>query len=136
LRSLQKGFTLIELMIVVAIVGILAAIALPAYQDYTTRARVTELMLIGDGAKLAVAEKFAADGATSFQTGYAVVYGFGSTSINFASGSIGDVNGVVTITGTARAGGVSVTLTPSINNGGLNWVCTGGPAKFIPASCK
>src|SRR3981081_2699233 len=62
MRTLQKGFTLIELMIVVAIIGILAAVALPAYQDYTIRAKVSEIVLAASGFKTTVAEKSASDG--------------------------------------------------------------------------
>jgi type IV pilus assembly protein PilA len=136
MKSIQKGFTLIELMIVVAIVGILAAIALPAYQDYTVRARVAELMLVASGAKSAVSEKFASDGIASFGSGYSAIYTFGSASANFSSGTVGDATGVITVTGTAKAGGAILTLTPTTNGGALNWTCTGSPAKYMPASCK
>ena len=66
-RSIQKGFTLIELMIVVAIIGILAAVALPAYQDYTVRAKVTEAVIAGSSAKSAMSEGFQSDGITGLQ---------------------------------------------------------------------
>src|SRR6476661_5420666 len=62
MKAIQKGFTLIELMIVVAIIGILAAVALPAYQDYTVRAKVSELILAASGFKTSVAEKAQVDG--------------------------------------------------------------------------
>ena len=64
MKRLQRGFTLIELMIVVAIIGILAAVALPAYQDYTTRAKVSEGLVLADGLKLAIAETFQSKGPT------------------------------------------------------------------------
>ena len=68
-KKMQKGFTLIELMIVVAIIGILAAIAIPAYQDYTIRAKVTEGLNLADSAKTAVAESFQSGGADGTQGG-------------------------------------------------------------------
>jgi type IV pilus assembly protein PilA len=100
-RSIQKGFTLIELMIVVAIIGILAAVALPAYQDYTIRARVSEGMVLSTAAKLAVAEN-AASGA-AFATGWTAPV----STANVSGVAIDAANGTITLTYTAAAGGAA-----------------------------
>ncbi|HBG29416.1 MAG TPA: pilus assembly protein, partial [Gammaproteobacteria bacterium] len=94
----QQGFTLIELMIVVAIVGILAAIAIPAYQDYTIRARVTEGMSLASAAKTTVAEN--AMSGTAFSAGWTAP----SATDNVTSVGISSSNGTITITYTAAAG--------------------------------
>lgn len=133
----QKGFTLIELMIVVAIVGILAAIAIPAYQDYTIRARVTEGLSMASSAKLAVAETTLANNAlpaTQAATGYVTP----AATTNVTSIAIA-ANGVITITYTAAAGGGTIIMTPTLQaNGDLTWVCTGGTLlpKYRPAACR
>jgi len=133
----QKGFTLIELMIVVAIVGILAAIAIPAYQDYTIRARVTEGLSLASSAKLAVSETTLTNNAlpaTQAATGYTTPAATANvTSVAIAAG------GVITITYTAAAGGGTIVMTPTLQaNGDLTWVCTGGTllAKYRPANCR
>jgi len=135
-RSLQKGFTLIELMIVVAIIGILAAVALPAYQDYTVRAKVSELMLAGAGAKTAVAEFYAVNGALPAAASLVVA----SQASKYVA-TVVQSAGIITVTGAAGDAAISgntITLTPTAAGGGvLNWACSGSIAvKYRPASCQ
>ena len=132
----QKGFTLIELMIVVAIIGILAAVAIPAYQDYTIRARVSEGLNLAAAAKTAVAETFASQGAVANQaaTGYLTP----NATTNVTSIAIAAA-GVTTITYTAAAGGGTIILTPTLAAGQpVTWTCTGGTLddRYRPANCR
>lgn len=137
MKSLQYGFTLIELMIVVAIIGILAAVALPAYQDYTIRAKVSEIVLMASGFKTSIVEKAASDG-TIASAGVGLTVASGGR----VSGGLVTDNGIINVAGSAATVGtnVTITLTPSMGAGGrVIWQCTTGGSsqwKYAPAECR
>jgi len=137
----QQGFTLIELMIVVAIIGILAAIALPAYQDYTKRAKVSEGISLAAGAKTAVSEYYISENAWPGSNASAGL----ATTISGTTGIVNSVvvagAGVITVTfGTgviASGAGSTIILTPGAGAGSITWACTTTmePA-IVPATCR
>jgi type IV pilus assembly protein PilA len=148
MKSLQKGFTLIELMIVVAIIGILAAVAIPAYQDYIARAQVSEAVsLLGSG-KTPFAEYYASQGAWPTRASDVMgnTQGKYTTSISIG-GSASAAPGSITLIATMRASNVNANIANSTvglnsTDGGRIWSCftsaTGAPltSKYVPSNCR
>ena len=161
MKAIQKGFTLIELMIVIAIIGILAAVALPAYQDYTVRAKVSEGAIAASAVKVGVTELFADDGIAGIAR-YSGVIAADQASVTtdkITAIAVNPTTGEISITmgGIAQlAGNNTLAYMPSINNanlvdgvaGSIEWECANAPTngnpgsttnidnKFLPANCR
>jgi type IV pilus assembly protein PilA len=148
MKKMQKGFTLIELMIVVAIIAILAAIAIPAYQDYLIRSQVSEGSVLADGAKTAVAEFYSNTGhyplnneSAGLPTNAASISGKYVSSVTVASGKI-----TANFTGpkvNSKISGDNFVLSPTDMGGSMNWTCNPTtapsnpvPDKYLPSSCR
>ena len=146
MKKLQKGFTLIELMIVVAIIGILAAIALPAYQDYVVRSRVSEAIVAMDALKTTVAEN-ASNGVADFSLGA----NLGVANQNMAAPTI-TTAGIIQVVTTAKAGTVTINMAPfngtvllgaltvsTVPTNQISWACFVGATasyKYVPTNCR
>ena len=147
MKQVQKGFTLIELMIVVAIIGILAAVAIPAYQDYIARSQMSEAMTLASGLKTNVSEVFSQNGTcpTNGNDGIATATDIkGNYVSQVATGGTAAASGGCTITATMKSSDVSTgiqgeTLTLTLSNadtGSYVWECTSSAdQKFLPSSC-
>jgi type IV pilus assembly protein PilA len=147
-RSIQQGFTLIELMIVVAIIGILAAVALPAYQDYTVRAKVSEVVLAASQCRTSITEVYQTRNPGSLPAGNAWGCEFASNAsigptrfvASIATSATGDIQ--VSVRGLAPAiqDGALLGMSPMLTGGQVSgWECgpsTNFPAKFLPGSCR
>ena len=154
-RRIQQGFTLIELMIVVAIIGILAAVALPAYQDYTKRAKLSEVVLAASACRTVVTEVYQS-ASTAPSAGS---WGCDTTTApsKYVASVVTDANGVITVTTTSAINdstinGMKIQLVPYLNDttpiqatnigsAVFKWVCgptttNGIPVKFLPGSCR
>jgi type IV pilus assembly protein PilA len=138
MRQRHSGFTLIELMIVVAIIGILAAVALPAYQDYTVRSRVTEGINLAASMKVTISENIMAN-AGVIPDDACKGTNLPDATANVAALACEDATGVVTVNMSDKANGVELSLTPTPGAGIVDWTCAVADAdnnKYVPSECR
>jgi len=145
MKKISQGFTLIELMIVVAIIGILAAVAIPAYQDYTVRAKLTEIIALANGAKTSIAEYYIVEtgwppstssagiSTDADQSGHVTAIAYETSADGSQMTYSVDVDGNGNVTGDWI-----FEATDPTNSGAVNWDCTGGGLlkKYRPSSCR
>ena len=142
MRSVQKGFTLIELMIVVAIIGILAAVALPAYQDYTARSQMSEALTLASGARTSVSEFYANNGhfpPNNASAGLATDTDIKGKYVNKVTQVSGVITATMQTTGvSAGISGKTLILSAITHAGSVDWKCKKGTTdlKYVPTSCR
>ena len=142
MKKMQQGFTLIELMIVVAIIGILAAVALPAYQDYTKRSHVAEGIGLASGAKSAITESYSSNGAWPESNGSAGIAAAADIKGNAVTSVTVGTGGQITVAYNGKvADTASLTLTPADVSGAITWKCARVTTstmldKWLPANCR
>ena len=143
MRKIQKGFTLIELMIVVAIIGILAAIALPAYQDYIARSQVSEAASLSAGAKTAVAEQYGNTGdfkgIDNAAAGLSAPTSIKGTYVDSVTVTDGVVTALIGGTASAKVKGKNLVFTPTDQGGSISWSCATNTTvddKYLPSVCR
>jgi type IV pilus assembly protein PilA len=144
MKTNQQGFTLIELMIVVAIIGILAAVAIPAYQDYTVRAKVTEVLSVAAAAKTSISEYYSSignmpTGATTAGVNTNPLQSTYISAVAFTRGGVTVADVTYTLTNlNADINATTIEFEGTGSTNGITWTCSGGsaPSKFLPANCR
>ncbi|HBG95421.1 MAG TPA: hypothetical protein DDY14_08890 [Chromatiaceae bacterium] len=136
-RNQQAGFTLIELMIVVAIIGILAAIAIPSYMDYTKRAKVSEMILAAAPLKLSASEYRASESEWAAAAKAEEQLGWTGVASDIVASITWDGDGTISMTGTGDIDSMTMTLQGTVTGNQIRWdCCAGNPTKLAPANCR